>query len=160
MLGDIKVLRPAQFGDVGSKRFVVAASATTIKAGEPVAKALGAAAVTPLATNKPVVATDYMAGIATSTSTNTASADGVVDVMPLVPGVVYIADANTPASWNTQSEYDALVGDRVLFDLTSEKYTVLHTDGATSGLVVEPLDVAKYPGKVAFSIRNGVDYLS
>lgn len=54
-LGDITVLREGQFGACGSRKFVVGTSATTIKAGEPVAKALGGFVVTPLATNKPVV---------------------------------------------------------------------------------------------------------
>lgn len=160
MLGDIKVLRPAQFGDVGSKQFAVAASATTIKPGEPVAKALGASVVTPLATNKPVVGTDYLAGIAMTESTNTAAAAGVVDVMPLVPNVVYIMSPKVAATWDTQAEYDALVGDRVLIDLTAGSYTILAADSANNGCVIEPLDVKKYPGKVAFSFRNAVNYLS
>lgn len=159
-LGDIKVLRPAQFGDTGSKQFAVAASSTTIKPGEPVAKALGGYVVTPMATNKPEVGTDYLAGIAMTESTNTASAAGVVDVMPLVPGVVYIMSPNVAATWDTQAEYDALVGDRVLIDLTSSSYTILAADSVNNGCVIEPLDVKKYPGKVAFSFRNGVNYLA
>lgn len=113
-----------------------------------------------MATNKPVVATDYLAGIAATTSTNTAAAAGEVWVYPLVPGVVYLMKPNAAASFDTQAEYDALVGDRVLIDLTSSSYTILATDGATSGCVIENLDVAKYPGKVAFSFRNGVSYLA
>lgn len=159
-LGDIKVLRPAQFGDTGSKQFAVAASATKIKPGEPVAKALGDSVVTPMATNKPEIGTDYLAGIAMTESTNTAAAAGVVDVMPLVPNVVYIMSPKVAATWDTQAEYDALVGDRVLIDLTAGSYTILSKDSANNGCVIEPLDVKKYPGKVAFSFRNAVNYLS
>lgn len=101
--------------------------------------------------------TDYLVGIAVSESTQTASAAGSVLVMPLVPGTTYIAAPLTAASYDTQAEYDALVGKRVLFDLTSGTYTIGHTDGATNGLVVAALDISKYPGKVAFFIRNGVD---
>jgi hypothetical protein len=157
---DIQVLNPSQFGTIGSKKFAVAASATLIYPGEPVAKALGAAVVTPMATNKPVVATDYLAGIAVSTSTNDVSNAGYVEVMPIVPNVTYLIAPKVAASFDTQAEYDALVGDRVLLDLTSGTYTILATDGATSGCVIEPLDITKYPGKVAFSFRNGVSYLS
>ena len=160
-VNDIIDLSDPAFGRIGSQRWAVAASATTIKPGEPVTHVLGAAAVVPMATNMPVVANaaGYVVGIAASTSTNTASAAGTVEVVPHVPGQVYLAWPNTAASWDTQSEYDALVGDRVLFDLTSGSYTILATDGATYGCVIQPLDVTKYPGRVAFTFRNDCSYL-
>ncbi len=145
---------------IGARKFNVAAGATAILAGEPVAKDLGAAIVTAMATNKPVVATDFLAGIAATNSTQTASVDGSVNVYPLVPGVVYMMKPKVAATFDTQAEYDALVGDRVLIDLTGGSYTILASDGSTSGCVIEALDVAKYPGKVAFSFRNGVSYLT
>lgn len=158
--GDITILDQSVMAGIGARKYAVAASATLIYPGEPVDKALGAAAVTPMATNKPVVATDFLAGVAATTSTNTASAAGEVWVYPLVPGVVYLMSPNVAATFDTQAEYDALVGDRVLIDLTAGVYTILATDGATSGCVIEALNVAKYPGKVAFSFRNGVSYLT
>lgn len=160
MTGDITILDQSTMAGIGARKYLVAASATLIYPGEPVTKALGAAVVTPMATNKPVVATDFLAGIAATTSTNTASAAGEVWVYPLVPGVIYLISPNDSTAFDTQAEYDALVGDRVLIDLTSSSYTILATDGATSGCVIEALDVAKYPGKVAFSFRNGVSYLT
>ena len=60
----------------------------------------------------------------------------------------------------TQAEYDALVGARVLLDLTSGTYTILATDSANNGCVVEPLDISRFPNKVAFSIRAGANYLA
>jgi len=158
--GDIKILDQSTMAGIGAREYQVAASATLINAGEPVAKALAAAVVTPMATNKPVVATDFLAGIAATTSTNTASTAGTVWVYPIVPGVVYTIKPKVAATFDTQAEYDALVGDRVLIDLTSGSYTILAADGATSGCVIEQLDVAKYPGRVAFSFRNGVSYLA
>jgi hypothetical protein len=160
MLGNITILENGVFGNPGDSEFQVAASATLIYPGEPVSKALGAAVVTPAATNTPAVGTDYFAGIASSTSTNTASAAGKVQVMKLAPGVKYLCQANNTALISTQALYDALVGARVLFDLTAGTYTVLLTDSATNGLVVEQLDITKYPGKVAFSIRRGATYLA
>ncbi len=158
-LGDIQVLQSnGGFGQVGSVRFAVAASATLINAGEPVAKALGDSVVTPAATNTPVVATDFYAGIAASTSTNTAAAAGVVDVFVMDPKTTYLISPKVAATWDTQSEYDALVGDRVLLDLTTGSYTILASDGATSGCVIQPLDITRYPGKVAFSFRQAVDF--
>lgn len=159
-LGDITLYDEGAFGYPGDVEYAVAASATLIYPGEPVAKALGGAAVTPAATNTPVVATDFYAGIATSTSTNTAGAAGTVKVMKFVPGVSYLITPNSAAAFDTQAEYDALVGDRVLFDLTTGVYTILATDGATSGLVILPLDIKKYPGKVRFAIRAAVNYLA
>lgn len=154
-LNDIQIYTEGAFGSIGSQEWAVAASATTIKAGEPVTKVLGAAVVVPMATNMPDVtdAAGHVVGIATSTSTNTASAAGTVKVMPMVPGVVYLATPNDTTAFDTQAEYDALVGDRVLFDLTAGSYTILASDSANNGCVIQPLDIKRFPGKVAFSFR-------
>ncbi len=90
-------------------------------------------------------------GIATSNSNETASADGTVDVMISMPGTTWLGNADVAATWNTQAKYNALVGTRVLIKLTTGVFTVLASDSAGNGCVVEWLDVAKYPGKVAFS---------
>lgn len=160
-LGDITFLsRNNGSGTKGTLEYAVAAGATTINSGEPVTKALGAASVTAMGTNKPVVGTDFLAGIAASESTQTASADGVVQVWPVFADDVLLIAPNAPTSWDTQAEYDALVGDRVLIDLTAGSYTILASDSATSGCVIMPLDISKYPGKVAFSFRAGCNYLA
>lgn len=156
-VGDITVLSEGAFGAMPSQRWAVAASATTIKPGEPVTKVLGAAVVVPMATNMPDVtdAAGHVVGIAVSTSTNTASAAGVVDVMLMTPDAVYLAKPNDTTAFDTQAEYDLLVGDRVLFDLTSSNYTILASDSTNNGCVIQPLDVLKHPGRVAFSFRAG-----
>lgn len=159
--GDIMIFDEGAYGYPGDIEFSVAASATLINPGEPVAKPLGNSTgnvVAPLATNKPVVATDFLAGIAASTSTNTASAAGKVRVTKMIPGMTYLIAPKVPATYGTQALYDALVGARVLFDLTSSVYTILAADGATSGLVVEPLNIVTYPAKVRFSIRSAAWY--
>ncbi len=148
------------FGSRGAQTYAVAASSTLIYSGEPVAKALGGAAVTPLATNSPVVGTDYVAGVATSTSTNTASAAGTVQVVPPSTDTVFLIAPKVAATWDTQAEYDALVGDRVLLDLTTGTYTILASDSANNGCVVMPLDISAYPNKVAFCFRAGCNYLA
>ena len=163
MLGDIQVYDTGAFGYPGDVTYAVAASSTLIYAGEPVAKALGNSSgkvVAPAATNTPVVGTDYYAGIAATTSTNTASAAGSVAVTKMASTTSYLISPKVAATWDTQAEYDALVGARVLLDLTDGKYTILATDGATYGCVILPLDVTKFPGKVRFAFRNGVNYLA
>ncbi len=163
MLGDIQVFTEGAFGYPGDDAFCVGASSTLINAGEPVAKSLGNTAgsyVTPAATNTPVVSTDNYAGIASTTSTNTSTAPGSVRVTKLLPGITYLISPKVAATWDTQAEYDALVGARVLLDLTTGSYTILATDGSTNGCVVMPLDVVKNPGKVRFAFRNAVSYLA
>ncbi len=157
---DVVVLRDGAFGSVGAVEHQVVAGGTppAINAGEIVLKTLGSEYVIPMATNKPVVGTDFVAGISIDASSETASANGVVHVQPLVPGVVYRIAAKVPATWNTQALYNALVGARVLIDVTSGVLTILATDGATNGCVVENLDITRFPGQVAFSIRQAASY--
>lgn len=159
-IGDITILEQNSSMGRGARRYNVAAGATAINAGEPVARALGAVSVTAAATNTPVVGTDYYAGVALTNSTQTASVAGVVDVLPLNSGTTFLISPNSAAAYDTQAEYDALVGKRVVIDLTTGSYTILATDSANNGLVIMPLDIAKYPGKVAFAFRSGVSDLS
>ena len=143
--------------------FFQVASGTTasINSGEPVGFALGQQYAATLATNKPVVGTDYLAGVSASASTETASAAGSVYVYnPFDGKVVFLIAPKVPATWNTQSAYNALVGARVLLDKTNDVYTILATDGSTNGCVIEDLDILKYPGLVAFSFRQGCNYLA
>ena len=164
-LGDIMIHREGSFGVPGARKHAVAAGAVaSIKAGELVLKTLGDASVvvwTASNSAKPVVGTDYIAGLSASTSTDTASAAGTVDIIPNVPGMVYLGNPDVGTTWDTQAEYDALVGDRVLLKTSAAGVqTILASDLATSGLVIEPLDIVRYPGKVAFSIRQGCNYFA
>ena len=45
-----------------------------------------------------------------------------------------------------------------LIDNTSGTYTILASDSSGNGCIVEYLDIAKYPGKVAFSWSPTTDY--
>lgn len=162
MTGDFIELEASSTTSRGSRRYNVAAAADAIYAGEPVVRSLGAATVTRLygtgttGSNAPAVGTDYVVGIAQTNSTQTASVAGVVDVLPLNSATTFLANPKSAGSWDTQAEYDALVGDRVLIDLASSAYTVLASDSANNGLVVMPLDIAKYPGKVAVAFRQAL----
>ena len=145
---------------VGSVICNVAAGATQINPGEPVVRAQGAVSVTAMATNKPVVKTDFVVGIAETTSTQTASAAGTVQVKPLLPGQIYLITPNVAATWNTQAKYDALVGKRVLIDLTANLYTILANDSSTSGCIIMAMNINDNPGKVAFALDSNLSDLS
>ncbi len=165
--GDLTILEQNSPMSRGGRLYNVAAG-TPIYAGEPVQRYLGGVAVFPAITSTPTVGTDYYAGIATTNSTNTATAAGTVDVLPISIGTTYLITPDVTATWDTQSEYDALVGKRVLIKNsvsvtatpTAGAYTLLATDSANNGCVVQTLDVSKYPGKVAIAFRAGVSDLS
>lgn len=160
-LGDIKFLDQAEAQGQGALRFNTAANTTAINAGEPVTCPLGAVqAAVAGATNTPVVGTDFVAGIASIGSTQTASVAGFVECYPVTGSAVLLIAPKVATTWNTQAKYDALVGSRVLLDLTAGVYTILAADSANNGCVVRPLDIFKYPGKVAFSVRSGASYVA
>lgn len=132
-------------------------SVSRINPGEPVTKVAGAAGVLAAANNAPTT-TLRIVGVAMSTSTETASVDGTVDVLPAAPGQLWLIKPKVAASWDTQAEYNALVGSRVLIDNTAGTYTILAADGASQGCIVEYLDISRYPGLVAFSFSPLCDY--
>lgn len=63
-------------------------------------------------------------GIATSTSTETTGAVGVVNTINPIPGVTYYGYAKTAANADTAAEVLALQGKRVVFDLTTGDWTI------------------------------------
>lgn len=142
----------------GSLKYLVASGTTaSINPGEPVQKAAGAAKVARAATNFPTT-TLRVVGVAASTSTETASAVGTVDVVPATNGQIWLIKPNSAAAWNTQAGYNALVGARVLIDLTTGSYTILASDLASNGCIIEYMDITQYPGLVAFSWSPVCDY--
>lgn len=139
-VNDVRIHDTAGHDVVPTWNWQTEAAATAILAGEPVKlKSAGSPYVIPLADAEPVIGTTTaVIGIAKSTGTHTASADGSVDVYMPLAGVIYKAKAKTAASFDTQSEINALCGDNVLFDLTSSSYTIDQSagNGATSGVMI------------------------
>ncbi len=165
-----------------------AATVPQILAGEPVTKVLGTgsgttlAYATALASAKPVIigyagnpSSDVMLGIAATTSTEGTSGNvmGAVSVTPIDEPLTYlIGTLQTSAFFGTnstapsQAAYDAMVGSRVTFARTGGVgssqlggvYTINATDATGNGLIVEELDILRFPGKVRFSIRSSVSY--
>jgi hypothetical protein len=164
-------------GYPGDNVFSVQSQSTTIpyfNPGEMAFRALGAGAyVTSYAaslTTRPSVGTDYLAGITSGTSTEGASTNGTVTVTKFVPDVTFLI---TPASTSiygvgstpVQATYDALIGTRVLVTSSAQTnnvitYTLASADSQYNGLVVMPLDVTKYPGKVRVALRQALNFLA
>lgn len=175
-LGDFQIFEPTNVGGRGGRLYNVAAG-TPILAGEPVTNvAVGDVAVVPLfGSSKPVVGTSgvegLFVGIATTNSTNTTTAAGTVNVLPVNSGITYLANPATAASWDTQAEYDALVGKRVLIqngaylmtlaaNTNSGTYSILASDSAANGVVVQAMNINNNPGKVAVAFRTRTSNLS
>lgn len=156
--GNIELLGGGVFSTVPTKTYAVAASATIIYAGEPVKFATSEdAVVIKCATVEPVTTDPVFVGIAAKDSTNTASAAGYVEVFEALPGQIYMGNATTPANIDTQAKYDALVNERVTFQLDTTTFSVdENASGTTYGLVIVPSDIRKYPGKVKFEVRRSV----
>lgn len=162
-LGDIQPATPT-FTQDGSVPFYVAANSTgsggsqsNILPGEPVTKVAGAAGVLAAATNAPTT-TLRIVGVATDQSTETASVAGTVNIKSAKRGDRWMIAPKVAATWNTQAKYNALCGARVLIDNTAGVYTILASDSASNGCVIEYLDISKYPGMVAFSFNDIVNY--
>lgn len=153
----------------GARMYNVAAG-TPILAGEPVQHSVvGAVAVQPSHTSTPVVGLTgvegLFVGIAATDSTNTTTAAGSVSVIPVDSHQTWLIAPAVAASFDTQSEYDALVGKRVLLQNGAElmnyvansnagTYSVLASDSAGNGVVVMAMDIRNNPGKVAIAFRG------
>lgn len=167
-LGDIVPAATEILSALASRQHQVVAGGTppAILAGEPVSKTLGNQYVITNPSSGQAVATNFLAGVATTTSTETASANGTVDVTPIDEKIIWLISPTVPATWGltqgalVQATYNALAGARVLIQKSGGIYTILATDSATNGCVVENLNINTTTGKVAFSFRAGLSYLA
>ena len=171
-LGDITPFNLTSGSAMASRVHQVTSGGTppAINAGEPVTKTVGASQYVIIAANAAYDAsssTAKCAGIATTTSTETATAAGTVSVTPIdAANQIWLISPNVAATYGqtsgaqNQTTYNALVGARVLLQSTSGAWTLTASDSVNNGCVVENLDITKYPGKVAFSIRAGTSYLA
>jgi hypothetical protein len=130
-------------------------SNTTILAGEPVKlSAAGSPFVIRLADNEPAIGTTtQVIGITASDATATTAAAGTVEVYLPLPGVVYKAKATTGTNIDTQAELNALVGDRVLFDLVSSTFTVDENAGDAAGNGIQIVGGDIKNTEIYFTIR-------
>lgn len=156
--GNVILREGGIFSAPPTKIYHVAASTTLVYAGEPV-KVLASEdnVVVKSETTEPLTSSPTFIGITASDGTHTSAAAGTVEVFDPLPGQVYMCAASTPGNIDTQAKYDALVGERICFDLSSGVFTADENDSqATGGLVIVDSDIKKYPGMVAFEIRRSV----
>lgn len=116
-------------------QYVVASGGTaTIVNGSPTklngydAAGFGAGAIIPMVDGDGTIGAassrTIFAGMAKSTSTDTTAVAGTVQVYAPVPGIVYRGYCKDSTATDTQAEINALMGKRVVFDLTSFVWTV------------------------------------
>jgi hypothetical protein len=132
---DISIVDVGGANVTAVRKYRTEANAAAIFVGEPVKiGGTGNNYVVPLASGDPEVGTDRMIGIAASDSTQTATADGVVEVYVIVPGsTVLRAKATTAANVDTDAELLAILNDSVTFDLANGVYTIDEDEGDDTG---------------------------
>lgn len=107
--------------------------------GEPVKGKVGTGGnfCRPIENGEPVVAdNDIFVGIVKRDSTETASADGKVEVDLVGPGSIIEGDATTAASIDTAAELIGLMFDNIAFDVSATSVYTLDEDqnGAATAL--------------------------
>jgi hypothetical protein len=128
------------------------AAGTPSKSADAAASATGA--VVPMVDGDGTIAQNFT-GIAKSTSTDTAAADGSVTLWLPLPGYVYAAKAKTASTADTAAEVQALFRKRVVFDLTSSTWTV---DAAAADALVNCVTIVggDYQTRTLwFTYKNG-----
>lgn len=118
-----------------NQRTVASGTTASIVAGVPTKESSGSVA---LMADGDGTTSQKFSGIAKNTSTETASAAGVVDVFLALPGIIYSGFAKSTAAADTLAEIQALQGKRVVFDLTTGDWTVdtAAANAATNGVVI------------------------
>lgn len=149
----------------GAGNFCVAAASGTGASFYPVAGLPGPVTIIPIL------------GIAATTSNELTSGNqnGQVSVTPIDSDVTYLISTQatslffglnaTGTAGNTgQQVYDLTVGYRTTWNRIGGvgssqlggTYYINASDASAGGLIVEELDIVKFPGKVRFSFRNGL----
>lgn len=120
-------------------------------------------------------------GVAATTSNEatTGNQNGQISVTPVDEPITYLIstqatslffglNATGTAGLSNQQVYDGTVGYRTTFNRVGGAgasqlggtYYINASDASAGGLIVEELDITKFPGKVRFSFRNSLSYKS
>lgn len=128
-----------------AKSFKTEAGSTAIVAGDLVkVGGTGGNFAVQAADGEPTTAAPIL-GVASSTSSHTASLNGSVDVLIPTADMVWEAKAKVAASVDTEAELLAVLNDRVPMDLTAGVWTIdaAAGDGATNGCRIVGGDPSK-----------------
>ena len=124
-----------------TRTYEVAAGATQINPGEPVViDSQSPTRVIRAADGAGVIATDVIVGISAGYSTQTADTAGTVEVFTYALNTVM--RGRPKAAFANKAAADAVIGKRVVFDLTSGKYTIdaAATSADTNGVIIVAAD--------------------
>lgn len=151
----------------GAANFATALASGTGASFYPVAGLPGPVTIVPLL------------GVASTSSNETTSGtiNGQVSVTPLDEPITYLISTQATSLFfglnatgtngnSAQAVYDGTVGYRTTFNRVGGvgatqlggTYYINASDASAGGLIVEELDIQKFPGKVRFSFRNGLSY--
>jgi hypothetical protein len=151
--GNITIRTPLT--DAYSKKRIVASGvAGSINAGEPTKQ--GTAGAVAIMVDGDGTTSQRFTGIAKSDSTDTVAAAGEVYVISPFPGIDYACKAKSAAAADTQAEIDALVGKRVVFDLTGTTWSIdtAAADSTSSGICIYGGDYRT--STIYFQISNSI----
>lgn len=154
-VNDVTVLSAGGLNLPSAWTFKTEANTTAPAVGEPVKiGGTGGNYVLLLATGDPEIGTDVVAGIAASTGTQTASADGVCSVLLVSPGMIFRCKAASPANIDTAAKLLAILNDKVAFDLDTGVFTVDENEGddTAHGLRIVGGDIIT--GDIYFMVRQ------
>lgn len=129
-------------------------ASATIKPGEPIKIRGGQSGndVVILATGDPEDGTDIVAGIAAKESTETSSADGVVEAYLPLQGIVWRCAAHTGGNLASGILYDC-----VTFDLTNSTFTINEDEGSDeNGHGLRIMDYDTDTDTIDFIIKDSV----
>lgn len=134
-VGDISIRTPMDPA-FAVRRIVGSGAAASINNGEPTKE--GSSGAVAIMVDGDGTTSQNFSGIAKSVSTDTASAAGEVYTWIPLPGVLYEAVAKSATAADTQAEIDALMGKRVVFDLTSTTWSIdtAASNAATNGVII------------------------
>jgi len=119
-LNDVRIYKNP-YGCLPSMTWQTDAAATAITAGDLMMQtAIGGVYATPVTDGLGAIggANLPILGVAASAGSHTATADGTVEIYLPLPGVIYEMAVTTSTNFDTQSEIGALVGDRVVINVS------------------------------------------
>lgn len=155
-LDDIAIVRGSGSNFRGRVEDRDTSSATaTLKRGE-VAKRNNTNFALKVAAEDPEISTDILLGVVANESDETATAEGNVDLIQIIPSTILRGRATTATNMNTQALLDAFRYEYISFDVTSGAITIDEDEGDdpnVNGLCVLDGDIVAGTLEVAVHVN-------